>query len=74
MTATHELADGLFDILNSLDLLDDTELADIVDAPTPLRGASVETFYEAGLLTTDAGLVICLPDGSEFQVTIVRSA
>ncbi len=33
----------------------------------------VQTFDEAGLMTRNSGLVISLPDGSEFQLTIVRS-
>lgn len=33
---------------------------------------NVRTFEEAGMLTRDAGLIIKLLDGSEFQVTIVR--
>ena len=33
----------------------------------------IQTFAEAGLLTTDSGLVLHLDDGSSFQVTIVRS-
>ena len=33
----------------------------------------VQTFSEAGLMTRDCGLVIALPDGSEFQLTIVQS-
>ena len=33
----------------------------------------VLTFDEAGLMTRNSGLVISLPDGSEFQLTIVRS-
>ena len=34
---------------------------------------SVRTFAEAGILTYNKGLVITAPDGSEFQLTIVRS-
>ena len=34
----------------------------------------VQTFEEAGVLTYNKGLVLRLPDGSEFQVTIVKSA
>lgn len=37
------------------------------------EGARVRSFEEAGVLTRDAGLVVRLPDGSEFQITIVRS-
>ncbi len=33
----------------------------------------IRTFAEADLLTRDAGLVLRMDDGSEFQVTIVRS-
>ena len=34
---------------------------------------SVKTYSAAGLMTRDKGLVITLPDGSEYQLTIVRS-
>jgi hypothetical protein len=33
----------------------------------------VRTFEEAGVLTTNNGLVIRTSDGSEFQITIVQS-
>jgi len=33
----------------------------------------VNTYEEAGVLTTDAGLVLRTADGSEFQLTIVRA-
>ncbi len=32
----------------------------------------VKTYREAGILKHDKGLVITLPDGSEYQVTIAR--
>lgn len=35
--------------------------------------AMIATFEEAGLMTRNAGIVVRLDDGSEFQVTIVRS-
>lgn len=35
--------------------------------------ARIETFADAGLLTNDRGLVIHSADGSEFQITIVKS-
>jgi len=31
------------------------------------------TYSDVGMLTTDRGLVVSLPDGSQFQVTIVQS-
>ena len=33
----------------------------------------VRTFVEEGVLTYNKGLVISLPDGTEFQLTIVQS-
>ena len=35
--------------------------------------AEVRTFEEAGVLTMNKGLVVRLPDGSKFQLTIVQS-
>ena len=35
--------------------------------------ARVRTFEEAGVMTYNKGLVISLPDGTEFQLTIVQS-
>ena len=37
------------------------------------RDARVCSFREAGLLTSNAGLVVRLADGSEWQLTVVRS-
>jgi hypothetical protein len=48
------------------------EVADDIGA-TVATGARVRTFDQAALLTRDHGLVIELPDGSEFQITIRRS-
>ena len=36
-------------------------------------GLRTTSFAEAGLLTADEGLVLRLPGGAEFQLTIVRS-
>ena len=38
-----------------------------------LRGCSARTYSEAGVLTYNKGLVVTMPDGSEFQLTIVQS-
>ena len=35
--------------------------------------ANVRTFEQAGVMTYNKGLVITLPDGSEYQITIVQS-
>lgn len=54
----------------------DAHVDDIEDAGLPaseLTGAEVETFCDAGVLTDDAGFVVTLADGREFQVTVVQS-
>jgi len=33
----------------------------------------IESYEEAGVLTTDPGLVVTMDDGTEFQLTIVLS-
>jgi len=38
-----------------------------------LEGARILTFQQAGVMTYNKGLVITLPDGTEYQLTIVRS-
>jgi len=38
-----------------------------------LTEATAHSFEEAGILTNNKGLVIKLRDGSEFQITIVKS-
>ncbi len=59
-----ELAASLEDILDDLDSECDV-LADSIKRTV--------SFENAGVLTTDAGLIIKMNDGSEFQVTVVRS-
>ena len=39
----------------------------------PCLVQEVSTFAEAGVMTRNAGLVFRMYDGSEFQVTVVRS-
>jgi hypothetical protein len=43
------------------------------DWPEEMLGNSTSSFEEAGVMTDNAGLVLRLEDGSEFQVTVVRS-
>jgi len=40
----------------------------------PADEVEVRTYEDAGILTHNKGLVLRLPDGSEFQVTVVKSA
>ena len=37
------------------------------------ENADVRTFEQAGVMTYDKGLVVTLPDGSEYQITIIQS-
>lgn len=58
-----------------VDLLDE-HVDDIEDAGLPadeLTGVEVETFADADVLTEDAGFVVTLRDGTEFQVTVIQS-
>ena len=41
---------------------------------SPEDDVEVRTYEDAGVLTHNKGLVLRLPDGSEFQVTVVKSA
>ena len=55
----------LAEILN-----DEGDVKEILD-PDGVR--KVATFADAGVLTMNAGLVVTMDDGAEFQITIVRS-
>ena len=59
-----EIQDCLYELLSSIDEL---------DIDSDIDSSEVCTFADAGVLTYDAGLVITLNNGDEFQLTIVRS-
>ena len=59
-----QLCEFQLDDINEVLVDEDGEGVQVTDA---------ETFEEAGLLTRDIGLVIRTSDGSEFQITIVKS-
>jgi hypothetical protein len=54
---------------------DDTELADLMrDIASDADGISqVIAYPDTDLMTRDAGLVVRMADGSEYQITIVQS-
>ncbi len=58
-----------WDVQNALKGL----LQDGYDSEEVFADAHVRTFDEAGMMTYNRGVVITLPDGSEFQLTIVQS-
>jgi len=51
----------------------ETKLAAMLDRRLSPIGGHVTTFRDAGVLTMNRGLVVSLPGGQEFQVTIVES-
>jgi hypothetical protein len=46
-------------------------MAEAIAEQTEVR--MVMTYEEAGMLTNDTGLVVRTNDGSEFQITVVKS-
>jgi hypothetical protein len=51
----------------------ETRLCDLLNRVLSRRGGDAATFEECGILTNNRGLVLTLPGGQEFQMTIVRS-
>ena len=72
---THGFADGLAALLNEAGQFTDEDWANLGLSREMLEFENVEavSYEAAGVLTRDAGFVVHLPDGSEFQVTVVRS-
>jgi hypothetical protein len=71
-----ELQDGLKLMLDDAlaMVLGDLDPDDGIEMPEAFECLNrVATYDEVGILTTDKGLVIRTADGSEFQITIVRS-
>jgi len=51
----------------------ETRLARLIERRIERAGSSATTFRHAGMLTMHRGLVVTLPSGQEFQLTIVGS-
>ena len=76
MTA-NGMQECLCDVLTAMTFID-PEADEQITVPDELldedQGVnSVSTFAQAGVLTRDAGIVIRMRDGREFQLTIVQS-
>jgi hypothetical protein len=55
-------------------LLEDETMSDyFTSGESEVDVRDIESFKDAGVLTNNAGIVLRLMDGSEFQITIVRS-
>ena len=66
---SERLEDGGYDAVRVEELLMEAlERQDLLDG-----GLGVSRYSEAGLLTSDNGVVLTTPDGGEWQLTIVRS-
>lgn len=55
-------------------LIEDEAMADFFTcegAATDVR--DIESFKDAGVLTNNAGIVLRLMDGSEYQITVIKS-
>lgn len=78
-TTTKDLQDKLIDLIDAvIDARDhgvdeaDSELLD--DLHDHIEGIeAVQTYEDADVLTSDCGMVLRMNDGTEFQITIVRS-
>lgn len=75
------LQDALYDLFNDIADAHDTDEEDRDEVQAHLAGypgypaiQEVSTFEEAMVLTRNAGLVVRLANGQEFQITIVQSA
>ena len=74
----HDLTDEEFDddaLQYALrDLLDTAKFREecLGDSDFCWGKLNVQTYDEAGMMTYDKGLLITLPDGSEFQLTIIQ--
>lgn len=71
---THSVAESLSELVSELTYLDAEDVAATFSAEVSgFIGATVSSYKQRGVLTRDAGFVITLEDGSEYQVTVVRS-
>jgi hypothetical protein len=72
--ADREFEEQLTELLKSVSYLDGDEREQMsLEGAEAFADAEVRTFDEAGILTSNLGLVVRLADGAEFQITIVRS-
>ncbi|MCL4742600.1 MAG: hypothetical protein KJZ54_10400 [Phycisphaerales bacterium] len=65
------LNDMLEELIMARDNDDDDRLAELAEDTEGIR--SIRTYDDVGMLTHDKGLVVECDDGTEYQITIVRS-
>ena len=67
----HELAQALMDLMNEAF---EAAIGDKVEVPVELQNVrDIRTFENAGVLTSNAGLVVRMTTGEEYQITLVQS-
>lgn len=67
---------NLRDLLASLQYMDKDNHEEVCQAlclDDVLEVEDATTFENAGVMTSNKGVVVTLPDGSQFQVTVVKS-
>ena len=68
------VADLIGEVLSELSYMDADDRNEVGgsvgDLAGLIAGATIRSFAEAGLLTDNSGVVVQLPDGAEFQVTV----
>lgn len=70
-TSEFKIQETLEDFFNSMAFDPDTEVEDIANCGA-FEGCECRTYKEAGMLTSDKGLVIRTADGQEFVITIQK--
>jgi len=69
----NELQDALKTLLREIALMDEDDASDVGVPDDLVNLRRVRTYQEDGVLTQNAGLLVTTADGSEFQLTVVRS-
>lgn len=74
MTTAQTVAASLSELVSELTYLDAEDVAATFSGEVAgLMGSTVRSYEEAGVLTRDAGFIVSMEDGSEYQITVVRS-
>jgi hypothetical protein len=74
MTDTHDLAGRMSNVLTEIGFMDTEDRRNLgIDGAELFYDATIRSYGEAGVMTRDAGFVLSLPDGTEYQITVVQS-
>jgi hypothetical protein len=76
-TTEREFTATIVSLLNGAGALTGEELCDLadvqLDGTDSLRGMEAVNFRDEGMMTSNAGLTVRLPNGRSYQLTVVRS-